>query len=125
MTAYLDTSCVVSIALGERDSAQLVRRLAAQEQVLSSNLLEAELRSVLARENSAADISTLLSGILWVFPERPLTSEFAEVLKAGYVRGADLWHLAVALYVDPRRKMTFLTLDDRQIATARALNFRT
>jgi len=31
------------------------------------------------------------------------------VLSAGYVRGVDLWHLAVALFVDPQREIAFIT----------------
>jgi hypothetical protein len=45
------------------------------------------------------------------------------VLDAGYVRGADLWHLAVALFIDPEREIDFLTLDERQRAVSRKLGF--
>jgi len=47
------------------------------------------------------------------------------VLSAGYVRGADLWHLAAALFVDPQREIAFITRDDRQKALARTLQFAT
>jgi len=123
--AYVDSSCVVAILLSEAKSTEIARQLSAHEIFVSSNLLEAEVRSVIARERIAADPVDLLAGFSWIQPDRALTSEFVEVLNAGYLRGADLWHLAVALYVDPRREITFLTLDDRQKAIARALKFPT
>lgn len=121
--AYIDTSCLVAIALDEGRAATMARSLAAFDELVSSNLLEAELRSVLRREKVSADAVDLLAGISWVYPDRPLTSEMQTVLDAGYVRGADLWHLAVALFVDPDREIAFLTLDDRQRDVSQRLGF--
>ena len=51
-----------------------------------------------------------------------LTSEISMVVEAGYLRGADLWHLASALYLTPDPKeVTFITLDERQAEVARGL----
>ena len=121
--AYIDTSCLVAIALDEGRAATMARSLAAFDELVSSNLLEAELRSVLRHEKVSADAVDLLAGISWVDPDRPLTSEMQTVLDAGYVRGADLWHLAVALFVDPDREIAFLTLDDRQRDVSQRLGF--
>ena len=56
--------------------------------------------------------------------ERPLTAEFERMVDAGYLRGADLWHLTNALFLAPeRRGLTFLTLDRRQRAVAAQLGF--
>jgi hypothetical protein len=92
---------------------------------LSSNLLEAETRAAFHREGLEFDAETLV-GIEWVFPDRPLTQEFETVLATGYLRGADLWHLATALYLaqDPA-EIAFVTLDVRQEAVAEALGFQT
>jgi hypothetical protein len=125
VTAYVDSSCLIAILLGEPQAARITRRLASHEVLLSSNLLEAELRSVMSRDSISSEPAGLLAGISWAYPDRPLTSEFGEVLSAGYVRGADLWHLAVALWLDPRREIEFLTLDDRQKTVARGLKFAT
>ena len=125
MTAYVDTSCFVAMALDERGAANISRQLEKHEELLSSNLLEAELRAVLEREKVSAEANDLIAGISWVHPDRPLTPEFETVLRAGYLRGADLWHLAVALFVDPQREITFMTLDDRQKTLARLLQFAT
>ncbi len=91
---------------------------------MSSNLLEAEVRAVLAREQVQEDPARLLAGLSYVFPDRPLTGEFCRVLAARLVRGADLWHLACALYLDPgSNELHFLTLDHRQRDAARAVGF--
>jgi predicted nucleic acid-binding protein len=122
--AYVDSSCVVAVALGERGATALARRLAAFDELVSSNLLESEVRAVLSREGVNTDVP-LLSALSWVLPDRPLHDEIIRVLDAGYVGGADCWHLACALYLaeDPGA-VAFLTLDARQAKVAGALGFR-
>ena len=122
--AYVDTSALVSIAFNERGGPPLARRLDNFSHLLSSNLLEAELRAVFAREE--IDFTTsLVSGIEWVLPDRPLTPELKMALEAGYLRGADLWHVATALYVvrEPS-DISFVTLDTRQRTVVKALGFQ-
>jgi len=123
--AFVDTSCLVAIALGERGSAAVADRLKRFEELFASNLLEAELRATLARERVALD-PDVLTWLDWVFPDRPLTPEISRVLTAGYLRGAHAWHVACALHMseDPK-DVTFLTLDRPQRAVARRLGFRT
>lgn len=112
--AYVDTSCLVAVAFGEAGGAALARRLGAYEALFSSNLLEAELRAAFAREELTFD-PELLDGVSWVLPDRPLGAEMERVLAAGDVRGADLWHVATALYLAERPgDLDFLTLDARQ-----------
>lgn len=90
----------------------------------SSNLLEAEVRAAHLREGVNIEPG-LLKGIEWIFPDRALTEEIERVAEAGYVRGADLWHLATALSVSPSPgNVAFLTLDTRQAEVAAALGFR-
>ncbi len=122
--AYVDTSCLVAIAFGERGSKALAKRLQGFDRLLSSNLLEAELLSALAREKTKGDPGHLLSNLDWLLPDRPLTPEYSRVLTAGYVRGADLWHLACALYVAPKaEELHFVTLGKRQKKVANAIGF--
>ena len=46
-------------------------------------------------------------------------------LRAGHLRGADLWHIATALYVAPDPfSIAFATLDQRQAEVAAALGFQ-
>ena len=121
--AYVDSSCLVAIAMGEAEAGSVKRALLRCDRLFSSNLLEAELRAALAREEVVVSPDPLLARISWVLPDRPLTREFTEVLDAGYARGADLFHLATALLLDPSRRITFITLDGRQHEIARSLGF--
>jgi len=116
---------MVSIAFGERGSAESKLRLAEFGFIHSANLLEAELLATLKREGAKATMPAL-ERVIWVIPDRPLHAEIRKVLSAGYLRGADCWHLAAALYVavDPGN-LTFLTLDTKQAAVAKALGFST
>ncbi len=121
--AFVDTSVVLALAFGESTATDVALRLAAFKTVLASDLLEAELRSAYRRENKAGN-PRLLDGIEVVFPLRSLSPEITRVLDAGYGRGADCWHLAVALYLAPDpAELTFVTLDTRQRAVAKALGF--
>lgn len=121
--AYVDTSCLIAIAFGERGAKALARRLAGFDELVSANLLEADLRAAFAREGIHGELAAV-PAISWVVPDRPLSPEIARVLDAGYVRGADCWHLATALYLaeDPVT-IPFLTLDQQQRRVADVLGF--
>jgi hypothetical protein len=89
-------------------------------------LFEAELRSALKREAVTGRPENLLSWLTWIYPNRALTPEFERITRLGYLRGADLWHVAHALFVAPdARDLTFLTLDTRQKEMATRLGFAT
>ena len=122
--AYVDSSAIIRAAFGEDDAPETERRLSGFESLVSANLLEAEVRSAFARERIPFPRDTL-NRVEWIHPHRPLTREIETVLDAGYVRGADLWHLATALFI-PREPedVTFLTLDRRQRNVAETLGFR-
>lgn len=121
--AYVDTSCLVAVAFGETGASALTRRLKTFDELVSANLLEAELRSTFVRERLPANTDFPLS-VSWILPDRPLTDEITRVLSAGYVRGADCWHLATALYLAQEPdSISFVTADERQGAVARALGF--
>lgn len=122
---YVDTSCLVAIAFGEKGGRGIGRRLQAFDELVSANLLEAELRAAFRREGVEGP-SDAGAAVSWIIPDRPLNAEITQVLAAGYVRGADCWHLATALYLaDDPSELTFLTLDDRQREVALALGFTT
>ncbi len=121
--AYVDTSVLTAIAFDEPGAAKLARRLDEFTCLVSSNLLEAELRAAFARENLTFQ-ENAIAGIDWILPDRTLAPELATVLEAGYLRGADLWHVAAALYVTPHpEELPFATLDARQTEVAEALGF--
>lgn len=121
--AYVDTSWIIAIALKEAGYGALKRRLEQFTHLFSANLLEAELLATLNREKVALD-SIILDKINWVLPVRALRDEIEMVLSVGFVRGADCWHVASALYAADRPSdLTFLTLDKKQLAVAKALGF--
>ncbi len=118
---YVDTSVLAGIAFGEPAATQIAPQLDRYDRLISSNLLEAEMRAVFQRENESFR-EDVIAGIEWVLPTRPLTAEFATALSAGYLRGADLWHVATALYVSPHsQSLSFATLDAQQRRVASAL----
>lgn len=122
--AYIDTSFLIAIVLGEDQGKRCFEQLEKAERIYSSNLLEAELRATLAREQVEANHEVLMAPIRWVIPNAPLSEEIGSVLEKGYVRGADLWHLATALMLSPiASEIRFLTLDKRQRETAARLGF--
>lgn len=124
MLAYVDTSVIVAITFGEPGADAILEKVRPFE-LVAAPLLEAEWRSA-CRRNTIAPDASLLREIVWTHAERPLSDELERVFTAGYVRGADAWHLATALYLAPDpRELTFLTLDDRQRAVATALGFMT
>jgi hypothetical protein len=104
---------------------ETVSILQRHEDLVSSNLLEAEVRSALARERVTAE-PTFLTDVDWVVPKRPLTHEIRQALAVGYLRGSDLWHVATALYLaQVPGELPFLTFDRRQRDVASALGFPT
>ena len=138
-TAYVDSSALVAIAINEEHSAMVESRIEGYSQLLSSILLDAEVRSAFAREERLLDAEArsvfvsrkrmfeerYLSRITWVLPDRSLTGEIGMALGAGYLRGADLLHMATALYAARGEQgMAFLTLDRRLREVAQALGFK-
>ena len=121
--AYVDTSALVAVAFDEPEGSTIAGHLNECSRLLASNLLEADLRAVFARERlDFAD--SLIAGIDWVLPDRPLAPEMSAVLESGHLRGADLWHVATALYAAPEPgQIAFITGDERQQSVAAALGF--
>ena len=121
--AYVDTSVLTAIAFDESGAEAVAGRMDGFDRLISSNLLEAELRSVFAREQLPF-LENAVAGVEWIMPDRSLAAEFLTVLRTGYLRGADLWHVATALFVSPKMgNLWFATLDARQNAVAADLGF--
>ena len=119
--AYVDTSYLAAILLEEPGAQD--GRLNRFDSVWSSNLLAAELLSVIRREGLQVDREELFHHMQWIFPDRPLNPELALVFAKGNLRGADAWHLACALLLSPNAEITFLSLDARQREVAARLGF--
>jgi len=122
--AYVDSSCLIAVALQEEGAGDLLAQLSRFDRLLSSPLAEAEFRAALAREGVPGKGGNLLSWLDWVQPYRRLTPEIERILQVGKAKGADLWHLACALFVRPKLEgLRFLTRDSGQERLARALDF--
>ncbi len=101
----------------------MAEELEGTTRLVSSNLLEAELRATLLRENVDGG-EDLLSRLTWILPDRPLGDEMLQAGRHGYLKGADLWHLACALFLaDEPRNLVFATFDRRQREVAEELGF--
>ena len=124
IAAYIDTSVLIAIETCQPNSDVYEEELGQFERIVSSNLLEAEYRSVCRRERRAPSVLRL-NKIDWIIPDRPLTQELNSVLAAGYLRGADLWHVATAIYAVKisTLEMSFITLDNRQRYVANTVGF--
>ncbi|MCE2398496.1 MAG: PIN domain-containing protein [Gemmatimonadetes bacterium] len=123
MIGYMDTSAIVSLAFDDEDAERVVRALQGVSRLVSSNLLEAELRSARNRRGFAFP-DALVSALHWIHPRRPLTGEFRVATRAGSLRGADLWHVASALYLSPTASdLAFVTMDFDQAKVAARLGF--
>ena len=122
--AYVDTSVIVALAFGEEGAEALANHLTGYSRLVSSNLLEAELRAACRRECQPVPVR-LLARISWILTHRPLSPEMEAALDAGQLHGADLWHVASALYAAPEPgAIAFCTLDRQQAKVAAALGFR-
>jgi uncharacterized protein with PIN domain len=121
---FVDSSVLVAIAFGEAHAQTFATQLDQADVVFAAPLLEAELSSAHRRESRRMR-PELCANVRWVSPRRPLSDEIARVHAEGYLRGADTWHLACALYLaDDRAQLHFLTADLTQRAVASLLGFR-
>ena len=122
--AYVDSSILAAIVFEEDGSETFHAWLAGFDGLMCSDLVEAEVKSACFRERATLD-PTFFSNIDWILPNRALSPEISNVLAVGYLTGADLWHVATALYYasDPS-EVGFLTLDMRQRNVARELGFQ-
>lgn len=124
--AYLDSSFLLAILLQQPRHRALRSVLARFDPLIAGDLLVAEVLATAAREGIPVEaVRPAIESIDLVLPDRSLEPEALEVLRHGRLRGADLWHLACALYVasDERDGLAFLSRDAPQRELARRLGF--
>ena len=127
--AYLDPTALIPIVFGEESAgAATQERLNLFPVLVSSNLLEAELRGRFEREGQLFDLDWL-SGIEWVQPRGSLSSEMDRIQAFASLSPIRMWHLANAVYFADRLSLThrraelaFITLDEQQETVARDLS---
>lgn len=127
MKFYVDSSVVLTIFFREQGYQNYQALFTPANELVSSCLIEAESLAAIVREKcDFSDIMPILDRISLCFPDRSLRVECFGILSKGYCRGADLLHLATALYLDPAGKeLGFLTADKNQKNIAAKLGFRT
>ncbi len=126
--AYVDSSFLLAILLGEPRSRLLQTTLRRFDDWVAGDLLVAEVLAAAVRESlPLAQVRPTIESIDLVLPDRSLEPEMHEVLGHGRLRGADLWHLACALYVagEDRDDLAFLSRDAPQRDLATRLGFAT
>ena len=122
---YIDSSAVVGKLLGDGIHPALIKP-DNKLRLYSSPLLYSEVAAVARREGVALkEVDIITRGIEWVIPASQLKHEVAQVLAVGYARGADLFHLATALWLAGSnvKELRFITLDVPQQELAGKLGF--
>ena len=123
MSIYLDSSAAAKLLVDEAESEALaayVDEIGAEQDLVSSALLEIELRRLAVRlglDQSA--VTDLLARLDLVDPPRSLFHE-AGLLPGTQLRSLDALHLATALRVDAD---TLVAYDARLLDAARSLGF--
>ena len=123
--AYVDTSWLIRISFEDEDKKHR-RSLKKFSRIFSSDLLISEALAYARREGiQQEEFAQQFHAVTIVIPDRSLKPEMEKVIKLGYVRGADLWHLACACYLAPNpNELSFLSADSRQLEVARSIGFR-
>lgn len=125
MTIYLDTSAAAKLLVEEPESSAVAgwldQQVEAGEVIVSSLLLETELRRFAAREQlSQVAVGEVLDRVDLIEPDRALFHE-AGILPAPTLRSLDALHLATVLRLDAA---SLLTYDLRMTQAAVALGIR-
>lgn len=127
MVCYLDTSAWIAWKFGQRGKELFDNVDLEKDMVLSSPLLVAEYLSFLKKIERLADTryEDELEFIRWIHPVDPIFKSCSEVAIKTELRGADLYHLATAVWFTEghRKELRFLTCDDAQKNAAKKLGF--
>jgi len=114
--AYLDTSAVGRVLLGEPDAPAILKVLGGFDQRVSSRLLRIELMRLGLRENRRAEAESLLSAVGLV----PLTEDLlarAETVDPDSVATRDALHLVTALALAADGALDAVFTYDRRLAS--------
>ncbi|WP_211331435.1 type II toxin-antitoxin system VapC family toxin [Flaviflexus salsibiostraticola] len=119
MIVYVDTSAMGALLIDQPESEALVHWLDNSDAYLvSSDLLETELRRLAVREDlDQSDVTRLLEGISLASLDRAAFRS-AGVLPLPYLRTLDALHLEAAIRLDAAMLLTY---DHRLTQAARAI----
>ncbi len=122
--AYLDTSFLLSFVL---EGSDRFRELEKKYTFISSILILSETASALAREQRLPENWGLSH---WTYCSlldlnAEVMNYHSEILKAGWLRGADLHHLAASEhFFGEEREKHFISLDKSQSKIAKELGYK-
>ncbi len=114
-TAYLDTSALGRVLLGEPEAPAILAALAGFERLVSSRLLRLELRRLAQRKRLTEDADRLLSGVA-LLPVDDELLEFAGVVAPASVHALDAIHLVTALRMRDAGVLDAVITYDAQLA---------
>ena len=117
-TVYVDTSALGALLIDQPESSALLEWLdRSPARLVSSDLLETELRRVAVREGlDQADVTALLDGVALAPLDRAIYRS-AGFLPVPYLRTLDALHLEAALRLDTDVLLTY----DRRLGDAARL----
>lgn len=126
MRIYVDTSVVIGVYFREKEYQRMRTTLSEAADVLSSSLLVAEMASTFKREEiDMVFLEPCVQSISIYYPNASLLPYYKKILTQGYCRGANLFHLACAMQLDPEvKELSFATHDSQQKKLAEKLGFR-
>jgi predicted nucleic acid-binding protein len=113
--AYLDTSALGRVLLGEPDRPAILRELGGFELRVASRLMRVELRRLALRHDLLADADQLLSGVALVPLDEDLLTA-AETVPPPTVASLDAIHLATALRLARAGRLDALLTYDARLA---------
>lgn len=125
---YVDSSAWIAVLFAEPPGRGVAAALRHFDELYSSDLLIAETLAAASRERVVPEsVLPSLGGVSLILPQRSLEPELRRALGEGHLRGADLWHVACALYLasGSEGELAFLSRDGAQRAVARRLGFPT
>jgi predicted nucleic acid-binding protein len=113
--AYLDTSVLGRVLLGEPDRPAILRELGAFELRVASRLTRVELRRLALREEVLADADQLLAGVALIPLDDDLLAA-AETVPPATVATLDAIHLSTALRLARADRLDALFTYDARLA---------
>ncbi|MGH7269408.1 MAG: PIN domain-containing protein [Polyangiaceae bacterium] len=119
MGVYVDTSALGRVLLGERAAPAILDKLETFDDVVSSRLLQIELRWLARRHGLVEDANDLLAGMSLV-PVDDALLDAAETVRPENVATLDAIHLATALRLARGGDLDALMTYDAQLAAGAA-----
>ena len=118
---YVDTSVVAALLFAEKNYKDVNKRLNQADRIVSSHLMIAKREDI-----SFDDIDQYLQYFDIAVPDRTLQAEVISILEQTYCRGADAFHIATAIYLDPKmEKLKFYSFDKQQLVAAKNIGLKT